>query len=96
MPDERAEQDFESVFGKLSWVLWRQFDASRADRIKAAIIMIGIATGVLALIAATTAVMVTLANWPIGLLLLIVGVGMLIFAWFVGLHRFDGLLFPEA
>jgi hypothetical protein len=95
MSDEGDEPDFDSVFGECYWILCGQFGSSRAERLKFAIIAIGVGTAILTLTAATTAILVSLENWPVALFLLTLGAGVLIFSWFVGLNRFDELILSD-
>jgi hypothetical protein len=80
------------IVGRCSSSLYSDVDYSTEDRIRYAIIAIGVATGILAFTAATTAILVSLSNWPIALFLLVVGGGVLSVAWFLGLHRFEELI----
>lgn len=95
MSGERDKPDFDSVFGECYWILCGQFGSSKAERLKFAIIAIGVGTGIITLTAATTAVLVSPDNWPIALFLLVLGAGVLIFSWFVGLNRFDELILSD-
>lgn len=93
MPDDDSSSD-RSVIRKCYWILCGQFLESddREDKIKSNFVAIAIATAVLVLVASTSAFLVDIQNWPIALLLFVVGIVLLVFAWLIGLHRLDSIL----
>ncbi|MFB6295362.1 MAG: hypothetical protein ABEH66_00775 [Halobacteriales archaeon] len=84
----------ESVLRECYWVVCGQFESSEGpeNEIKFSVIAVSIATAVLAFAASTTSVLASTQNWPVAGALFVVGTVVLVFAWFVGLHRFDGIL----
>lgn len=87
-----------SVIRECYWVLCGQFTSSDEpeddpeDQIKSGFIAVAIATSVLAFAAGTSSLLASNQNWPTAAVLFVVGIGVLVFAWFVGLHRLDDVI----
>jgi hypothetical protein len=93
MAQESDESD-RSVVRECYWVLCGQFVESDdpEDELKSAVIAVALATSVVALAAGTSSLLASSQNWPVAAVLFAAGVGVLVFTWFTGLHRFDEIL----
>lgn len=96
MGEKRNGSGFESAVGRAYWSVWARFGSTEEERVKFAILASGAGTGILALTAATTAMLISLGNWPTALLLSIAGIGAVVFTWFAGLHRFEEWIVGDA
>jgi putative Mn2+ efflux pump MntP len=93
MSDTKNGSD-RSVIRKCYWILCGQFISSDEpeDELKSGLIAVAIATSVLAFAAASSALLANGENWPIAVVLFALGIGILVFGWFVGLHRVDEII----
>ena len=88
MKEERTPPEDLSVLGSCRWLLFEQFEDSRADRLRNAFVLIGLATGFLAFVAATSALLQSTGLWWVALLLGLLGAGTLAFVWLLALGSF--------
>jgi hypothetical protein len=88
MSEERTPPDDLSVLGSCRWLLFDQFDESRADRLRSAFVFIGLAASFLAFVAATSALLQSAALWWVALVLGLLGAGTLAFVWLLALGSF--------
>ena len=88
MPDEKTPAEDLSLLGSCRWLLFDQFDESRADRLRSAFVFIGLATSFLAFVAATSALLRSLGLWWAALILGLLGAGTLTFVWLLALGSF--------
>ncbi|MFB6082994.1 MAG: hypothetical protein ABEJ94_01970 [Halorientalis sp.] len=88
MNEERAPPEGRSILGRCRWLLFDQFDDSRADRLRSAFVFVGLATSFLAFVAATSALLRSAGLWWVGLLLGLLGAGTLAFVWLLALGSF--------
>ena len=88
MTEERVPPENPSVLGQCRWLLFEQFDESRADRLRSAIVFVGLATSFLAFVAATTALLRSVDLWWVAVLLGLLGAGTLAFVWLLALGSF--------
>ncbi|MFB6297851.1 MAG: hypothetical protein ABEH56_04960 [Salinirussus sp.] len=86
-----------SVVRECYWVLCGQFQGSEEeeDQVRSVLIAVSIATGVLAVAATASAILASTGNWPVALVLLIAGIGVLVVAWLIGRHRLDWIVIGD-
>ncbi|WP_299269357.1 hypothetical protein [Halorientalis sp.] len=88
MAEERTPPEDMSVLGNCRWLLFDQFDDSRADRLRSAFILIGLATSFLTFVAATSALLRSGELWWVALILGVLGAGTIAFVWLLALGSF--------
>jgi hypothetical protein len=88
MAQETTPPEDTSLLGRCRWLLFDQFDDSRADRLRNAFVLIGLATSFLAFVAATSALVNSVGLWWVALLLGLLGTGTLTFVWLLALGSF--------
>ncbi|SDE74456.1 amastin family protein [Halorientalis regularis] len=88
MTEEKTPPENLSTLGSCRWLLFDQFDESRADRLRSAFVFVGLATSFLAFVAATSALLQSLGLWWIALILGLLGAGTLAFVWLLALGSF--------
>jgi hypothetical protein len=91
MSSTNSEVADRSLLEQCHWLLVGQYDATPADRLRNAFVLIGFATSFLSFVGATTAVLRAPNQWwlPVGLAVL--GLGALLFAWQLAMGSFAGL-----
>ncbi|MFB6228322.1 MAG: hypothetical protein ABEH88_07105 [Halobacteriales archaeon] len=91
---DRGDDPERSVIRQCYWILCGQFISSDdpEDELKSGLIAVTLATGVLAFAAGSSALLANGDNWPMAVVLFAVGIGVLVFGWFIGLHRLDEII----
>ncbi|WP_335999153.1 hypothetical protein [Halorientalis halophila] len=87
MTEKTPPEDL-SLLGSCRWLLFDQFDDTRADRLRNAFVLVGLATSFLAFVAATTAILQSTSLWWVALILGVLGTGTLTFVWLLALGSF--------